>query len=29
MNPLDSVSGTIVSGFVLTAILFVLVRAIV
>jgi hypothetical protein len=29
MNPLDSVPGTIVSGFVLTAILFVLVRAIV
>jgi hypothetical protein len=29
MNPLDSVPGTIVSGFVLTVILFVLVRAIV
>ena len=29
MNPLDSVPGTIVSGFVLTVILFALVRAIV
>jgi len=29
MNPLDSISGTIISGFVLTAVLFVLVRAIV
>ena len=29
MNPLDSVPGTIVSGFVLTVILFVLVRTIV
>lgn len=29
MNPLDSVPGTIVSGFVLTVILFVLVRVIV
>jgi len=29
MNPLDSISGTIISGFLLTAVLFVLVRAIV
>ncbi len=29
MNPLDSVPGTIVSGFVLTAILIVLVKVIV
>lgn len=29
MNPLDSVSGTIVSGFVLTVILFMLVKVIV
>jgi len=29
MNPLDSVPGTIASGFILTVILFVLVRAIV
>ncbi len=29
MNPLDSVPGTIISGFVLTVILFVVVRAIV
>lgn len=29
MNPLDSVPGTIVSGFILTVLLFFVVRAIV
>jgi hypothetical protein len=28
-NPLDSITGTILSGFVLTAVLFIIVRALV